>query len=64
MAILATVLFLHDFTNSQSNYPELSDDEELNVSEHLRDRYYPNVVPGLFCLEYRGACHVMIPLGN
>lgn len=48
----------------ESNYPELTHDEEEEVRYSVADRYYPYVVPGCYRMEYRGGAHVMIPLGN
>ncbi len=48
----------------ESNYPELSTDEEFKVRNAVCDRYYPEVVPGCYQLEFRGCAHVMISLGN
>lgn len=48
----------------ESNYPDLSVEEEFKVRHTVRDRYYPDVMPGCYHLEYCGAAHVMIPLGN
>lgn len=48
----------------ESNYPELTEDEEDEIRYTMRDRHYPYVMPGIFTLEYRGGAHVMIPLGN
>lgn len=48
----------------ESNYPELTHDEEEQVRYTICDRHYPDVAPGCYRMEFRGAAHVMIPLGN
>lgn len=48
----------------ESNYPELTHGEEEEVRYTVRDRHYPDVVPGCYRMEFRGAAHVIIPLNN
>ncbi len=47
----------------ESNYPDLSDEEEYQVREAIAERF-PDVCTGMFALTYTGSGHHMFPLGN
>jgi len=47
----------------ESNFPDLSSDEESEVRHILRDRHYPTASTIWYSREYRGGRYVLVPMG-